>query len=208
MSDSQPTQASASALDAAFEPVASRFIVGIDLGTTNCAMAFVDTKSREPTKVEIFQIEQLVDFGTVDQLPTLPSFHYELASRELEGVDPKFCFGTSGDAAANAASVNRAAANRASVNAGACIVGTLARERVIQAPGRGFGSAKSWLCHAWVDRTSDLLPWQGDDTVEKISPVEASRRYLEHLRRAWDRPLSIEPASGTRSRYHAARFVR
>lgn len=189
MSDSQPTQASASALEAAFEPVASRFIVGIDLGTTNCAMAFVDTKSREPTKVEIFQIEQLVDFGTVDQLPTLPSFHYELASRELEGIDPKFCFGTSG----NATAVNAASANRASVNAGACIVGTLARERVIQAPGRGFGSAKSWLCHAWVDRTSDLLPWQGDDTVEKISPVEASRRYLEHLRRAWDRRFPSNP---------------
>ena len=179
MSDSQPTHPSASALDAAFEPVASRFIVGIDLGTTNCAMAYVDTKSREPTKVEIFQIEQLIDFSTVDQLPTLPSFHYELAPRELEGVDPKFCFGTSGKAAVG--------------NAAACIVGTLARERVIQAPGRGFGSAKSWLCHAWVDRTSDLLPWQGDDTVEKISPVEASRRYLEHLRRAWDRRFASNP---------------
>lgn len=37
-----------------------------------------------------------------------------------------------------------------------------------------------------VNRTSDLLPWNGDDDVLRLSPVEVSRRYLEHIRRMWD----------------------
>lgn len=175
-----------SQLDAAFDPERSRFVVGIDLGTTNCAMAYVDTqaqqfRSSDPTRashpisrVEVFAIEQLVDFGVAEKLSTLPSFHYELAPRELEGIDPTYRFGATPATAHS-------------------IVGALARERVVQAPGRGFGSAKSWLCHGLVDRTSDLLPWQGEDSVEKLSPVEASRRYLEHLRRQWDRRFPGHP---------------
>lgn len=175
-----------SQLDAAFEPERSRFVVGIDLGTTNCAMAYVDTQAQEVrssdpanaseplSRVEIFAIEQLVDFGVAEKLSTLPSFHYELAPRELEGIDPTYRFGVTPATAYS-------------------IVGALARERVVQAPGRGFGSAKSWLCHGLVDRTSDLLPWQGEDSVEKLSPVEASRRYLEHLRRQWDRRFPGHP---------------
>lgn len=185
-----PVEASKSSLrselDAAFEPERSRFVVGIDLGTTNCAMAYADTHSQpirtsDPAKasdpfsrVEVFAIEQLVDFGVAEKLSTLPSFHYELAPRELEGIDPVYRFGATPATAHS-------------------IVGALARERVVQAPGRGFGSAKSWLCHGFVDRTSDLLPWQGDDSVEKLSPVEASRRYLEHLRRQWDRRFPGHP---------------
>lgn len=157
---------SAAALDAAFQTQRSRFVVGIDLGTTNCAVAFVDTQ-KPNYRVEIFRIDQLVDFGTTVRSDTLPSFHFELTDSEADPVDSRFRFGAEAKPKG--------------------IVGALARERTTQVPGRGIGSAKSWLCHTLVDRSSDLLPWQGDEDVERISPVEVSRRYLEHIRRQWDR---------------------
>lgn len=163
-----------SSLEAAFEKQRSRFVVGIDLGTTNCAMAYVDTR-KEPRRVEVFRIEQLADFGASTRLETLPSFHYELTDQERTSVDKRLRFGEPEQERG--------------------VVGVLARERTLQVPGRGIGSAKSWLCHTLVDRTSDLLPWQGDEDVQRLSPVEVSRRYLEHLRRAWDRDHPQEPLS-------------
>lgn len=163
-----------SSLEAAFEKQRSRFVVGIDLGTTNCAMAYVDTR-KEPRRVEVFRIEQLADFGASTRLETLPSFHYELTDQERTSVDKRLRFGEPEQERG--------------------VVGVLARERTLQVPGRGIGSAKSWLCHTLVDRTSDLLPWQGDEDVQRLSPVEVSRRYLEHLRRAWDRDHPQDPLS-------------
>jgi hypothetical protein len=156
----------AAALDAAFQTQRSRFVVGIDLGTTNCAVAYVDTQQPNH-RIEIFRIDQLVDFGTTVRSDTLPSFHFELTESESESVDSRFRFGAEAKPKG--------------------IVGALARERTTQVPGRGIGSAKSWLCHALVDRSSDLLPWHSDEDIERMSPVEVSRRYLEHIRRQWDR---------------------
>src|SRR5262249_47392357 len=83
--------------------------------------------------------------------------------------------------------------------------GLLAREQGARVPGRLVASAKSWLCHAGVDRTAAILPWGAPDDVPRESPVEASARTLGHLREAWDatfpEPLSAhdvvltEPAS-------------
>ena len=123
-----------SSLEAAFEKQRSRFVVGIDLGTTNCAMAYVDTR-KEPRRVEVFRIEQLADFGASTRLETLPSFHYELTDQERTSVDKRLRFGEPEQERG--------------------VVGVLARERTLQVPGRGIGSAKSWLCHTLVDRTSD-----------------------------------------------------
>ena len=44
---------------------ASRFVVGIDLGTTNCALCFVDTLEAE-WQVETFRIGQWVDLGQLE----------------------------------------------------------------------------------------------------------------------------------------------
>lgn len=152
-------------LQKAFEPTRSRFIIGIDLGTTNCAVAFIDTAEAKPS-VQIFRVEQMIDANTTESCDTLPSFHYEILSSERTGIDGRFQFN----------------------HAQHCgIVGTMARDRGVEIPGRGIASAKSWLCHSMVDRTSDLLPWGSDENVLKLSPVEASRRYLEHIRRCWDR---------------------
>ena len=145
-------------------------MVGIDLGTTNCAVCFVDTAA-EPWKVETFKIPQWVDFGQREQRDTLPSFHYELTADEAKG-DHRLPWENS--------------------KTNHC-VGVLARDAGGRHPGRRAASAKSWLCHEGVDRTSDLLPWHGDADVSRLSPVEASSRYLDHLRSAWDQAHPDHP---------------
>ena len=155
----------------AFEQQISRYIVGIDLGTTNTAVAFVDTGATRP-KVESFRVEQWVDFGTREARELLPSFHYQPTAPESESF-------------ANAG----AAGHRAATS----IVGSLARDRGLQLPGRQISSAKSWLCHEGVNRRSPILPWQCDDDVEKLSPVEASSRYLAHIRKCWDQAHRSQP---------------
>src|SRR5690348_15790845 len=69
------------------------------------------------------------------------------------------------------------------------LVGALAQKRGAENAGRLVSSAKSWLSHSAVDRTSGLLPFRAPEGVERISPVEASRRYLEHLREAWNEKI-------------------
>tara|TARA_R110002049_G_scaffold2750_2_gene21732 strand:+ start:609395 stop:612292 length:2898 start_codon:yes stop_codon:yes gene_type:complete len=151
-------------------PSASKFVVGIDLGTTNCAMCFVDT-DQEDWSVKTFPIPQWVDLGLSEDRETLPSFHYELTADE------------------------RARSHRLpweSDPSGFC-VGTWARDAGIRMPGRRAASAKSWLSHDGVDRTAKLLPWHGDPDVDRLSPVEVSSRYLAHLRQAWDNAFRDHP---------------
>ncbi len=71
--------------------------------------------------------------------------------------------------------------------------GALAQKRGVENAGRLVSSAKSWLSHTGVDRTAPLLPYNAPEGVRKISPVEASRRYLEHLRNAWDTKMPDAP---------------
>jgi len=141
-----------------------RFIVGIDLGTTNSAVGFIDT---EPPgwKVETFVIPQLIAPGEIDLRETLPSFYYQAAKDEF----PSGALNLPWD------QISRETA-----------VGVFAREQGKLVPGRVIESAKSWLCHPGVDRTSGLLPWQGPPDVPRLSPVEASAAYLRHLREAWN----------------------
>src|SRR5262249_3696814 len=51
-------------------------------------------------------------------------------------------------------------------------------------------SAKSWLCHAGVDRSAALLPWSAPPDLSRISPVEASARYLRHMVEAWNHVMA------------------
>src|SRR5213078_3417658 len=142
--------------------MAARFIVGIDLGTTNTACAFVDTAAGRALRV--FEVPQLVAPGEVGARPTLPSFLYLAGAHELPAgsLDPPWTAGR------------------------AWCVGLFAREQGARVPGRLVASSKSWLCHAAVDRTAAILPWGAGDEVPKVSPVEASARTLTHLREAWD----------------------
>ena len=128
----------------------SRYVVGIDLGTTNSAVAFVDT-DRADWEIANFPIRQLVAPGQVEPRDSLPSFHYEPAPHE---------FGEQPDALRLPWSSKPAEG----------IVGVLARDHGAEVPSRMVASAKSWLCHSGVDRTQDLLPWQGAEDATRLSP--------------------------------------
>jgi len=138
---------------------AARYVVGIDLGTTHCALAFADA-SVENARAEIMPTAQLVSQAAVEERALLPSFLYFAHASEGAMALPW-------DAKRSYA------------------VGEYARTRGVEAPARLVSSAKSWLSHAGVDRRAALLPLGAPEDVEKISPVEASWRYLEHLGEAW-----------------------
>lgn len=135
-------------------------VVGIDLGTTHCAVARTDLSAGEHPSVESIAIAQLTSAETLEERDLLPSFLYLAAPSE--GLLP-----LPWDAERNFA------------------VGEYARKRGVEAPGRLISSAKSWLCHSGIDRRSGVLPATADPGVEKISPVEASYRYLDHLNEAF-----------------------
>ncbi len=143
----------------------ARFLVGIDLGTTNTACAYVDTRAGKA--IRVFEIPQLVAPGTVEPRPTLPSFVYLAGAHDVPAGSLDLPWASGRD----------------------FCVGWLAREQGARVPGRLVSSAKSWLCHGGVDRTAAILPWGAGDDVVKISPVEASARVLRHLRDAWDATL-------------------
>lgn len=146
----------------------ARYIVGIDLGTTNCAVSFVDTSKPSPT-IEIFPIEQWVDFPVRERRDLLPSFLYQPLESEVDALHSK------GNCQADH------------------IVGELARDRGLVQPGRQIQSAKSWLCHGGVDRRAKILPWQHDENVQKLSPVDASAACLSEIRSAWDAGFKQHP---------------
>lgn len=148
--------------------MSSRYIIGIDLGTTNTSVARVPPGAapdpHTPPPVELFPVPQLVEPGELRAEPLLPSALY------LPG---------SADFAPGAIALPWDENS-------AYVVGALARKRGAENAARLVTSAKSWLCHGGVDRTSPLLPPGAAEGIPKVSPVEASRRYLEHVRRAWN----------------------
>ncbi|MBI5443859.1 MAG: Hsp70 family protein [Deltaproteobacteria bacterium] len=148
---------------------AGRYSVGIDLGTTHCAVASVEVGGAGPeVPVRPLPIPQLTTPGAVEEKALLPSFLYLPHPEELQ----------TGDLALPWAA--------AEVQGRSFAVGELARNLGARTPIRLVSSAKSWLCHPAVDRRSPLLPVDSPPEVERVSPLEASARYLAHLRAAWD----------------------
>lgn len=152
----------------------ARFLIGIDLGTTNSAVAFVDTADKT-WKVRDLAIPQLLAAATVEARQTLPSFYYQAATGEFAAGALRL--GWSSEDPKNA-------------------VGFFARDHGAAAPGRLVVSAKSWLSHSGVDRTAGMLPWHGAADVERLSPVQVSAAYLSHLRSAWDFQFPEYPMAG------------
>ncbi|OQQ02430.1 molecular chaperone DnaK [Vibrio campbellii] len=148
-----------------------RFLVGIDLGTTNTVVAYCEiTDNLEQSEVSLFDIDQLIGPGEVVRKPLLPSFRYHPAIGQISPSDltlPWENEPVSGDISN-------------------VIVGEWARELGAKVEGRQVSSAKSWLSHQAVDRSSDILPWAGAQDVDKVSPVIASASYLNHIRLAWN----------------------
>jgi hypothetical protein len=142
----------------------ARYSVGIDLGTTNSAMACADLTGEDA--IEILAIPQLVNAGEVSDGSLLPSFLY--VAGEFDFPADSLRLPWPDDAAPR------------------WVVGELARKRGSENPSRLVASAKSWLSYAGASRTSPILPWGAPEEVPKLSPVAASARYLQHLRQAWD----------------------
>jgi molecular chaperone DnaK (HSP70) len=155
-----------------------RFGVGIDLGTTNSAVAYVETGARRP-EVKVFPLPQITDAGETESLETLPSVHYEPAAAEL------------GESGAAPYELPWGAPWRK--DEPPWVVGAYARQRGARVPARLVTSAKSWLSHSRVDRRASLLPLHGAPDLRKLSPVEASARYLAHVRSAWDHAFPEYP---------------
>src|ERR1700712_105960 len=144
----------------------ARYSIGIDLGTTHCALSYVDLTASdgEKTTQSVLPITQLTGPGAIEELELLPSFLYLPHPSEFSPGDLNLPWTAERDFA----------------------VGELARNRGAATPIRLVSSAKSWLCHPGVDRRAAILPNDAPEEVARVSPLEASTRYLSHLRQAWD----------------------
>jgi hypothetical protein len=132
--------------------------IGIDLGTTNSALAYIDPREAAEADfppIHVLPIEQQLDQVRSGALRTLPSFLYL--------SEPP-------------------------------VVGAYARDQGALVPTKTVHSAKSWLSNSEADRTAKILPWDSQEEGRVLSPVDASTRYLAHLRDNWDRTQS-EPLS-------------
>jgi molecular chaperone DnaK (HSP70) len=147
-----------------------RYIIGIDLGTTNSVAAYMPAgdSAGAPEGIRIFGIPQLVGEGTVAERDILPSFVFLPESHDVAGGSIALPWD----------------------GANAKAVGEFARARGEEIPMRLVSSAKSWLCHTLVDRNKPILPWKGSEDLSKMSPVEASAAVLIHIRDAWNHAMA------------------
>ena len=151
------------------------YIVGIDLGTTHCVLAYTlaDTESADPHAepvVHQFSIPQVISPGEVKAQPLLPSFLLLPGPHDVPAGGLALPWAPEIDLA----------------------VGEYARERGAELPTRLVASAKSWLCHTGVDRTAPILPWDAPEGARRVSPVEAMAEFLRHLHLAWNAQMAAD----------------
>lgn len=147
--------------------VKTKFSIGIDLGTTNCALSYIEMGSdREP---KIFEVPQRESENALVRDKLLPSFYYLPVKAEWKRGQLKYDWMLDDETPD-------------------FVVGRYARSMAAVQPGRVIHSAKSWICHGGVSREDRILPWHSDELIgdERRSPVEVSAAYLGHLRRAWN----------------------
>jgi molecular chaperone DnaK (HSP70) len=141
----------------------STYFIGIDLGTTNTVVSYLDRRD-EGAAPQLFSVLQLTDNGETQERESLASFVFIPDGNEVpEGAlslpwegDMRFA------------------------------VGELARKNAPLLPGKVIASTKSWLCAENIDRLAPVLPWNRGNTEKQMSPVEASRQILLHIRNAWN----------------------
>lgn len=139
-----------------------KYIVGIDLGTTNIVVGYAalsEGDEAEKAEIKLAPIVQELAKGAVEKLDVLPSFLFERIKEKPVlpwESDSKF------------------------------ILGEYGRERGADVPDRLISSAKSWLCNSRIDRKKPVLPWNSPETVAKLSPFESMVKFLNHVREAWN----------------------
>ncbi len=150
--------------------MAAEYSIGIDLGTTNCVLAYAALNDEHP-QVQVLLIPQLVAASTVESRDFLPSFLYLAPPEEKAG-----------------------GAYDLPWEQGRCeAVGVLAHRQAADVPTRTVVAAKSWLAYSKVDRHQPILPWNAPADVAKVSPVDASVSYLRHLAGAWNAAFPNAP---------------
>jgi hypothetical protein len=162
--------------DVAPLPLATRrYSVGIDLGTTHCVLSYADITDNEDGEFSqhVMAIPQLTSPGVVEDRYQLPSFLYQAHEAELAEGSTALPWSAKPD----------------------YLIGEIARNLGSKTPIRLVSSAKSWLCHAGVDCKAPILPPDAPDEVERVSPLQATTAYLQHLCDAWknqhpDAPLA------------------
>jgi len=143
----------------------SPFIVGIDLGTTHCVLAYCKVDSEETSnKIELLKIPQVISAGEIKAQTLLPSFLLLPGPHDVPEGGLALPWNAEKDFA----------------------VGEYARSRGNEIPHRLIASAKSWLCHSGVNRRDELLPFNAGEDARRVSPVQATQYYLEHIRDAWN----------------------
>src|SRR5581483_6892644 len=142
----------------------TRFVIGIDLGTTNSALAYADTGAGGEAKVRALPVPQVVGPGAVEDRPLLPSFLYLPGPNEQPAGALKLPWDPDRD----------------------YCVGEFARTFGAKVPTRLVTSAKSWLCHPGVDRKAPILPFRAGENDRRVSPLDACIRSLKHLAEAWN----------------------
>lgn len=156
------------------ELVDQSYIVGIDLGTTNTAVAYVDLQTEEgQRRTKIFPVPQLTGPGEISSLSVLPSFLYIPGDYDISKGAVTMPWQSPEDHFA----------------------GAFARDHGAKVPARLVASAKSWMCHDNADRRARILPWGADEEVAKVSPIQAAAAYLSHIRNAWNQAHHEEDAA-------------
>jgi molecular chaperone DnaK (HSP70) len=154
--------------------MSAKYVIGIDLGTTNSVVAYTSLDAEKP-KTELLPIPQLVAPSTIEARRSLPSFLYLAEEHEAGGaLDLPWAQGRD------------------------YVVGEFARLQGAEKPDRTVGAAKSWLVHSRVDRREPILPWNAPHDVRKVSPVTAAQRYVEHLAAAWNARFPEAPLAEQR----------
>jgi molecular chaperone DnaK (HSP70) len=138
------------------------YSIGIDLGTTNSALAFREIE--EGAGVRVAAVPQLTAANEIAAEPLLPSFLYIPGEKEFPAGSTALPWDSTPP----------------------WIVGRFAQRRGAEVSSRLVSSAKSWLSYTAADRTAAILPWKAAEGITKISPVDASAAYLRHLRQAWE----------------------
>ncbi len=150
----------------------TKYIIGIDLGTTHCVLAYTpaDIADGETPEINLFEVPQVVSAGELQAKPLLPSFLLLPGAHDVPEGSLKLPWDEDID----------------------FTVGEFARNRGAEIPQRLVSSAKSWLCHSGVDRTQPILPWDTPEDARRVSPLKATTYFLEHIRNAWNTEMAAK----------------
>lgn len=150
----------------------AKFLIGIDLGTTNCTLSYSplqDGEGQQHFPIEQFFIPQVTQAGVQEDVSSLPSFIYFPLEEELKAKTAGISWEPTRPHC----------------------VGSFAQSRGAELPSRLIASAKSWLCHSGIDRREPSLPLMAEEDIEKSSPLHACAHLLKHLKEAWDSKMDV-----------------